>query len=294
MDGVSRDGLGIDRAPGVEEAAASEAPAEIGGLGRDARIASDRERVERAAGLFADLATDPTVALQVAQTWIRDMGADTRESAAVTAEDRGRLQQLLADAQREAERAAREAAANADLFSQVFGWIGAGLAALGGLVGAAFTGGASLALGIAAFALVVGAQVTSELARAGLLEDPDVAMGVTLTCSILATICSLGGASGGTVTNLATTTISIAASCAQAAGGVSDGVAAVYNHDGDIAEVNATLHTIDRDDARAEAEEEVDGLGALLRTFRRLAEHADEARDARAEGLRIATSALRG
>lgn len=258
------------------------------------RVAADRARLERAATLFAVLAADPSIALQVAQTWIRDMGSDTRESAAMSAEERGRLQQLLAEGQREAERAARESAAEADVFSRVFGWIGAGLAALGGLIGAAFTGGVSLALGIAAIALVAGAQITSELARAGLIESPEVAMGVTLGCSLLATICSFGAAAGGAAANVVAVGVNIGAACVQVAGGVSDGVAAVYNHDGDIADVNATLHTVARDDARARAEEEVDGLGALLRGFRRLADHAADAREARAEGLRIATNALRG
>ena len=293
MDGVSRAMLGRGPDSALELGAVAHA-ADPAAAARAERVDADRARVARAAAAFADFAFDPTIALQVAQTWIRDLGADCRESAAVSAEDRGRAQQLLAEAQRQAERAAREAAANTGDIARVFGWIGAGLAALGGLLGAAFTGGASLVLGIAAVVLIAGAQITSELGRAGVIEDPNVAAGVTLTCSLLATICSLGAASGGAVANTAAAVVNVAGCAAQAASGVADGVAAVFERDGDVADASAAGHLVARDDARAEAEEEVDGLGALFRSFRRLARHAEEARAARTDGLRLAASALRG
>jgi hypothetical protein len=293
MDGVSRESIGRGPATDVEIGGV-EVPGDPAEAARAERITADAARTARAAAAFADVASDPTIALQVAQSWIRDLSADRRESAALSAEDRGRAQQLLAEAQREAERAARESAASSGEIARIFGWIGAGLAALGGIVGAAFTGGASLALGIAAAVLILGAQVTSELGRAGVIEDPNVAAGVTIACSILATICSLGAASGGAVANTATTVVSLAASAAQVAGGVADGVAAVFTHDADRADASAVEHLVARDDARAEAEEDVDALGALFRAFRRFARHADEAREARAEGLRLAATALRG
>lgn len=274
----------------------------------DAALVADAER------LIRELAADPLMAVQVAQTWLRDLGAEIREDGALSAQDRAELDSRMAELAREAERAARAAAADSANIGNILGWIGTGIAVAVSVVTSVFTGGASLALGIAAVACMLAAQTVSVLGKEGIIDDPMVAQGVSLGLSVLSAVFSFGATSAGSAAQAGAAGSSLAAQLiaetalqtaskvgdaiklsldlASASVGVANGIAsietAVHGHDGDIARIDAERSDMHADDERSEVDENVDGLGAVMRQARRLADLLAGAREARSEGNRAA------
>lgn len=262
--------------------------------------AEDARLVEEAVGLFAALATDPTAILELTQSWLRDITSDAREDSARTANERSAIEMAARELAREAERAARASAKESADISNVFGWIAVGLAAIGGVVGAAFTGGVSLGLAIAAAVLMVGAQTMNQLGSEGVM-DGEAASYTALGLSIAGTICSFGASAAGavpttidTAVKVANISLSVATAVAQAGGGISDLVGTQFTYDADLREIDGESHRIGRDEARSVAEENATALAATMRSFRRMAERRAEAREAHHEGMRVAINALRG
>lgn len=281
---------------------------EPGGATEDARLVEDANR------LLASLVADPMMAIELAQSWIRDLSLEVREDSALSAQERAEVSERLAQAAQELERAARAAAAESNTIGQVFGWIGAVLAAVVSAVASVFTGGASLALGIAAIACMAAAQTITVLAQEGIIDNPDVAMGLSIGFSVAATILSLGAAAIGGGAQAATTAGTKAAQVAaeaamklaqqavelaknilnivnvtvEVASGVNQIVGTVFTHDADLAEIDGDRNELRADDARAEVSEHTDAFGTTMRLFRRMAERMASIREAKGASLSAA------
>lgn len=274
----------------------------------------DAARVADAERILAELAADPLMALQVAQTWLRDLSTTAQEEGATSARDRAELDTHFGELAREAERAARAAAAQSSEIGNILGWIGTGIAIAVSVVTSVFTGGASLALGIAAVACMLAAQTVNALGQAGVIDDPMVAQGVSIGLSVLSTILSFGASGAGSAAQAGASGASAAARAvadaalqaaskvadaiklsldlASASVGVANGIAAIetaiHGFDGDMSRIEAERHDMHADDAHREIDEHIDGLGAVLKQGRRVAELLAEAREARADGMRAA------
>jgi hypothetical protein len=270
-------------------------------------IAEDAELVRAADALIASLSGDPLMAVELVQSWLRDLGIDVREDSALSNLDKARLSEALADAAHELEAQARASAADSNLLGQIFGWIGTGIAIAVSLVTSVFTGGASLALGIAAVACMVAAQGVTIATQEGLIEDPMVGMGISIALSVVASILSFGGSAAGSGVQTGTTAGTAAAQAAaklaleaatramdafktvahiaSATVGVASGINRIvgtcFTHDADINEIEGERHELSADDARFEVDEAVGGLGPLMRQFRQMAERMAEVREAR-------------
>lgn len=306
----------LEGAPAVEATATdaieeSEAPA---AARRADVVAEDAELVRGADALIASLAGDPLMAVELVQSWLRDLGIDIREDSALSNQDKARLSEALADAAHELEAQARASAADSNLLGQVFGWIGTGIAIAVSLVTSVFTGGASLALGIAAVACMVAAQGVTIATQEGLIEDPMVGMGISIALSVVASILSFGGSAAGSGVQAGTTAGTAAAQAAaklaleaatramdvfktvahiaSATVGVASGVNRIvetcFTHDADLNEIEGEGHEMSADAARFERDEAVGDLGALMRQFRQMAERMAEVREARSAALSAA------
>lgn len=298
---------------------AADAVAVVGGaeIGALDMATEDAALVAAARTLIADLAADPTMAVELAQRWLRDLGTEVSEDLALSAQDQAELNAAIADAARELERAARAAAAESNVFAQVFGWIGAALAVAVSVVGSVFTGGASLALGVAAVALMIAAQTVNVLTQEGHI-DSTVGTVVSITASLIATVLSFGSTAAGSATQVATTAgstgaakaaeiaaqvaaklaeqlasaietgLNLAGSATKVANGVSELAAALQTRDADGHAIDATRNDGAADRSRELIDESVTGFRALMSLFQRIAELAAGVREARSEGMRAA------
>jgi hypothetical protein len=254
----------------------------------------DERLVAEASTLLAALSADPAVAIQMAQTWIRDIGLESREESALSADARAELDAILAEAARETERAAAAAAADDAMIAKIFGYIGAAIAVAVGTVGAVFSGGATLALAIAAVVLVAAATTTNVLVDTNLVSA-EVGGAVALGCSVAASICSLGAAVGGTVAltagsaaRIASDALSYTGAAVQTVTAWESGEAAVHVRTAADAEADRVAADTDREGARSVIDECADAIRGLFRSHRRTAERSAELRETRSAGMRAA------
>lgn len=85
----------------AEAVVATEAPA---ASRRESAMAQDAALVDEANALIASLAGDPLMAMELVQSWLRDLGVDVREDTALANQDKSRISEALADAARESRR----------------------------------------------------------------------------------------------------------------------------------------------------------------------------------------------
>ncbi len=277
-------------------------------------VAEDAALVSEAEALLASLAGDPLMAVELVQSWLRELGIDVREDTALSNQERTRLSEALADAAHELEAQARASAAESNLIGQIFGWIGTAIAIAVSLVTSVFTGGASLALGVAAVACMVAAQTVTVLGQEGIIDDPNWATGISTAFSVLATALSFGASAAGSATQSATTAGTAAAQAAAkaaleaaqaaldvietlanvastvvgVAGGISSMVETCFTHDANMSAIEGEREELAADEARAVVDDTVGDLGALMRQFRQMAERMAEVREARAAAMSAA------
>lgn len=262
-------------------------------VARAGRAEADENTTIAAAAMIEALA-DPVALQQLMQSWVRDLGLATRESGADAAASRAddeaeRRTEALAQAREAAERAANEG-----FIAKVCGYIAGGLALVAGAIGAAFTGGVTLALGVAALILIAGATTTQVLVDAGVVPREEGGW-VALGCSIAATICSLGATAAGAGAGVATTAARIASDAVtyssatmQTVQGSAACVAATSTHSSERSTATAEEAAAARDDAYAGMDEDIAGVRELMRTSGRIGARLRAIRDAIDEGRRAA------
>lgn len=260
---------------------------------RDAAAQADADIVAASASAIEALA-DPAALQQVVQSWLRDLGLEVRERGADASASRAEAAaEVRSDAMEDA-RLAAERAANDGLIAKICGYIASGLALIGGAIGAAFTGGATLALGIAAVILVAGATTTQVLVDVGAVPATEGGA-VALGCNIAATICSFGATAAGSAGSAISSTARIALDAinytASALGTINGGMqclAAANQFDADRSVASADEAGVARDESYDAMDADIDGVRELMRNFSRMAARLQAVRDVADESRRAA------
>jgi|GEM_PF-3510511 len=281
---------------------------------RAATVAEDAALMDGVRQLLASLSADPAMFMQIAQNWLRDQGLDARELGAASSREVAEVGETLARAAQEAAIEARESAAEANLIGQIFGWIGTGIAVAVSAVGAVFTGGAALALGVAAVACMIAAQTVSVLGQEGIIDDPAVAQGVSLGLSIVGTALSLGASSAGSaaqggaaagslaaqvlikdamrvaleVANVVRVSLQVTSAVVGVGAGITAMVASYEEYLASGHDREGVKSELSADRARDDADENVDGYGSIMRQARRMAEAMARVREAESDSASAA------
>lgn len=265
---------------------------------RAAMRTSDEDRIANLMSLLCD----PESLLTIAQSMLRDSQASGREQDAETRQAAARIQeQLRSD---ETARALADAAQSreADLFANVCKVIGSALAAVVGVLGCVFTGGASVVAAVGLIVALAGPMICDALAEAGVMPE-DVAMGVGIGCAVVGSAMSFGAGAAGGAAQVGSKVAQIALQATklslQAAQATATTVQTGFKTIAVVEAADSQHHSaeaIDAESAREQASESADAaaesVATLLRVFTRMAERMREIREARAESMTTLTSAL--
>lgn len=278
------------RADGTERAARAER--------REAMRASDEDRL---ASLMS-LLSDPESLLTIAQSMVRDSQADGRQHDTETRQQVARLQESLrSDEVTRALTDARQAKESNDI-ADVLKVIGAALSVVVGVVGALFTGGASVVAAVGLVVALVGPMVCDALADAKVVPA-DVALGVGLGLAVVGSAMSFGAgaASGGVQVGCqaAKLAIQVTDTALRAAQATLSTFELGFRSLGAVEIADSSHHhaeSLGAEDRRQAANESADvsaeSVALLLQMFSRLGERLRDIRESRAEAMSMVTGAL--
>lgn len=295
-----------DERPELDEPAAlAERPVQA--RGTEATERAQRREVMRATdddriASLASLMSDPDTLLSVAQSMLRDAQTNGRQHDTETRQAAARVQEALrSDEITRALADAREAKSSADI-ANVFKIIGAALSVVVGVLGAVFTGGASVVAAVGLVIALVGPMICDALADAGVLPA-EAALAIGIGTAVIGSVMSFGaGAAGGAaqVANQAArlalqiTQWSLRATQATIAT-VESGFRAIAT----IEDADASHHMAEATGAEARREmanESADTCAqsalALLTLFSRMGDRMRDIRESRAQCASILTQSL--
>ncbi len=255
---------------------------------RASREAEDANRV----GALLCALSDPEAFLSVVQRMLGDAQTSQREhdvrSRTATASAMGELRTIELRASAEDARQAKEAG----LIGDVLKGIAAGLAAIVGVLGAVFTGGASVVAAVGLIIAIAGPLVCDALAQAEVLPQ-DVAAGIGIGCAVVGSALSFGAASGSAAATATSTAAKVAIEATKttlkavqatltAAESVARTVQTVETRDSLANSADATEAGAARDEASELADDAVRDVATLLRMLARVGERLREVKEARA------------
>jgi hypothetical protein len=260
--------------------------------------ASDEDRLASLVSILAD----PESLLMVAQSMLRDAQTEGRQQDTETRQATARLQETLrSDEINRALTDAREAKGSSDI-ANVLKVVGAALSVIVGVLGAMFTGGASIVAAVGLVIALVGPLVCDALAEAGVVPA-DVALGVGIGLAVVGSALSFGaGAAGGAaqVANQAArlaleiTKFSLQVTQATIAtvGGGFQALAAIETSHSAHHIAEATGAEARREAANESADVSASSVVALLQLFARMGQRIREIRESRSEAMSTVSSAL--
>lgn len=273
---------------------------------RTERASRDAATMARVAVKIDDFVADMFSLIEIYQARTRDTQSSTQERDIRARSTTANEAQVQRTAEMEQAVTDRARAAESKGIGDIFRVIGAVLSGVIGIVGALFTGGASLVVAVAIIVAVVGPLVMNELANAGVV-DQETAMAVGLGIAAVCTAVSLGCSAAslaGAITNTALVVVEKAVQAAIEVGvqvativngavgvttGALDIATAVLKHDSAGHSINATELAHRRDAERELQEQATELLTALARSFGRVSESLAACRE---EGTRAGRVAL--
>ena len=265
---------------------------------REALRASDEVRIASLMSLLCD----PESMLTIAQSMLRDTQANGRQQDTETRQGIARNQEQLRAEESARALADAQQSREADQLANIFKIAGAALAAVVGVLGCVFTGGASVVAAVGLVIALAGPMICDALGEAGVIPE-DVAMGVGIGCAVVGTAMSFGAGAAGGVAQIGTKAVSIALQAtklslqaAQATvGAVETGfktIAVVEAADSSHHEAESIGAEARSERANESADAAAEGVAAVLRLFARMAERMREIRETRAETMNSLTTAL--
>ncbi len=265
---------------------------------REVMRASDDDRIAS----LASLMSDPQTLMIVAQSMLRDAQTDGRQHDTETRQATARIQEALrSDEITRALTDAREARGSEEI-ANVLKIVGAALSVIVGVLGALFTGGASVVAAVGLVIALVGPMISDALAEAGVVPA-DVALGIGIGTAVLGSVLSFGAGAAGGAAQVANQAARLAleitkfslqvtqATVATVEAGFR-GIAAVETADSSHHAADAVGAEARREMANESADASAESVVSLLRLFSRLGDRMREIRQSRADTMSAMTTAL--